>query len=758
MNTHTIATITRREVRETLGDWRIVLPIVLLTFLLPQLLVIAARQVVGIVADDDGLAGRLMPFAALLVGFVPASFSLITALESFVGERERNSLESLLAMPISDRDLYLGKLISSLATPLTSSYIAITVFSLLLALVEPALYFAAMTPLRLLLIFILVGSMALVMVASAVVISSHITSIKAANLMSSFILLPMATVVQFAAFAIINERWPDLWLIAGGLCILAAVLVRAGLISFNREEILSREQTQGSMRLGNWEIGKFFPKRANLAISQSRISQSPNLQSPPLTILRRELRETLTDWRVLVPVFVLTCVVPLALVAGANYAVNFVGDATAIARLVPFAGLLVAFVPASFSLISALESFVGERERNSLESLLAMPISDRGLYTGKLLAALVVPLLASLAAMVVFFAVLAALYPTLYFYAMTGPRLLVLLAFVSILTLMMVAGAVVISSHTSSIRAATLLASFVLVPTAVLLQITSVFFIASRWDIIRIMGLACAVIAIALVRAGFSAFNREEILSREHDQLSLGGLVATFQTFFREFRPAGVEPQAYAGLPFSPRRFYRHELPALLRELRLPIGVAVFAALAGLLSGGYLGSTYRLPAFERLLDAVGSAPPASPLLALEIFFNNLRVSLLSNLFSAFAFGVFAFLVPAVAFAQVGFVASALAERNGGWGGIDPTSPLTFLLAYVAPHGIIELPAFILSAALGLRMGAALLALPPGFSIGQNMLWAVANFCKAWLLLIAPLVLLAALIEGLITPLVIGALY
>jgi uncharacterized membrane protein SpoIIM required for sporulation len=360
--------------------------------------------------------------------------------------------------------------------------------------------------------------------------------------------------------------------------------------------------------------------------------------------------------------------------------------------------------------------------------------------------------------MIVFFAILAPLYPQLYDFAMTPGRLFGLVGFVSVLTLMMVAGAVVISSHTSSIRAATLLASFVLVPTAVLLQITSVFFIASRWDVILLMGLACLVIAIALVRAGFSAFNREEILSREHDQLSLGGIVNTFQTFFREYRPAGVDPLAYKGLAFSPARFYRQELPALLRELRLPIGVALFAAIAGLISGGYIGSTYKIAAFDQLLGAVGSAPPPSPLLALEIFLNNLRVSLLSNLFSALSFGIFAFLVPAVAFAQVGFVASALGERGGSWANLAPDSPLTFLLAYVVPHGIIELPTFILSAAFGLRMGAALLSLPTGFSIGQNMLWAAANFFKTWLLLIAPLVLLSALIEGLITPIIIRMMY
>ena len=37
-----VRTITRREVTETLTDWRILLPIFILTFILPQLLIAAA--------------------------------------------------------------------------------------------------------------------------------------------------------------------------------------------------------------------------------------------------------------------------------------------------------------------------------------------------------------------------------------------------------------------------------------------------------------------------------------------------------------------------------------------------------------------------------------------------------------------------------------------------------------------------------------------------------------------------------------------
>jgi uncharacterized membrane protein SpoIIM required for sporulation len=254
------------------------------------------------------------------------------------------------------------------------------------------------------------------------------------------------------------------------------------------------------------------------------------------------------------------------------------------------------------------------------------------------------------------------------------------------------------------------------------------------------------------------AFNREEILSREHEQLNLRQVWATFRTFLREFQPAGVAPDQYSGAPFSFRRFYTRELPELLRAYRMPLAVAVLAGLVGLLSGGYIGQHYRVRALDSFLAQVGHAPPAGLPLALFIFANNLRASLLSSVFSLFAFGVFAFLVPAVAFAQVGFVATSLGARGGSWVALGADSPLQFLIGYVLPHGIIELPTAILGAALGLRIGAALMSPPKGFSVGRNILWSLAQFFKVWGLVLLPLFLIAALIEGLISPLVIANLY
>lgn len=741
-----IMLIVRREARELLGDWRIVTPILLLALVLPLLLVAAAGQIVGFL-EDASFAVRLIPFGALLVGFLPASFSLIAALESFVGERERNSLETLLAMPLSDAELYLGKFLAALLTPLIASLAAMQIYAGLLLGFMPELYFGMMTLPRLLLLILLVCCMALVMVSGAVVISAHISSVRAANLMSSFILAPMAGVMQLAAFWIINERWSQLWLIAAALGVLAVALVRAGMRTFSREELLSREQRQWRWR--GWRAARQPPVARHAPVAPA---------PPALLIARRELAETLSDWRVLLPLGLLTLGLPAALVAATGWALGFVASAEVLGRLVPFVGLLVGFVPASFALITAIESFVGERERNSLEALLAMPLDDRQLYTGKLLAALLAPLAGSLAAMGVFLGLVRLVHPALYAAGMTPEVLAQIILMLGAICVLMVAGAVVISTHTGSVRAATLLASGVLLPTAVAVQLQALLFIARRYDVLWYMLAALALIALALIRSGLAGLNREEILSREHEDLTLGLLWARFKLFFREHRPAGVAPASYAGLPFSPGRFYRQEFPALLRELRLPLLCALLAAASGMALGWYFGAQAPLRPLARLLEGLGETPAPSPGLALAIFANNLRVALLSNVLSALSFGLFAFLVPFVAFIQIGFVTGTLTARGGAWLALGADSPLQFLLAYVLPHGVIELPAFVLSAALGLRIGAALLATPRGFTLGDNLLWSLAAFAKVWLLVLLPLIAVGAAVEGMLSPLIVQTLY
>ncbi len=242
-----------REIRDMFRDWRIIFPIVGLTIFFPFLMNFTAKQVVGYVEQYGAnlLAVRFIPFLLMIVGFFPITVSLVIALESFAGELERRSIEPLLSSPLTDWQLYLGKLLASLVPPILASVLGISVY--LIGVYRSVGWTAQ--PAFLLQIFLLTAVQALVMVSAAVVISTQTTSVRAANLLSSFIVIPMALLIQAEAVVMLWGSEAILWWIIIGEIFVSIMLVRAGIAHFNREELLGRELDVLNLRR-SWAVFK----------------------------------------------------------------------------------------------------------------------------------------------------------------------------------------------------------------------------------------------------------------------------------------------------------------------------------------------------------------------------------------------------------------------------------------------------------------------------------------------------------------------
>jgi uncharacterized membrane protein SpoIIM required for sporulation/ABC-type transport system involved in multi-copper enzyme maturation permease subunit len=466
-----------------------------------------------------------------------------------------------------------------------------------------------------------------------------------------------------------------------------------------------------------------------------------------LIITRREVRDSLRDWRIVAPILILTLIFPWIMNLSTRLAIAFVEEynATIIPlRLVPFAVMIVGFFPISFSLIIALETFVGEKERNSLEPLLDTPISDASLYFGKLLAAMIPPLFAS-------YLGIAAYLLGLYWTIRYVPEWIILAQIILLTTMeaiVMVSGAVVVSSHTTSVRAANLLASFIIIPVSFLLQGESILLFWGQYDVLWYILAALFVADVLLIRTGIRTFNREEILAREIDELNLGALLRTFRRFF-------------IGARFSLARIYRDDLPRLLRENHLAIATTLAAMLIALLGGWLFALRYPLPA-----DLIGSikinpetirqqsAFTGNSILprldAGAIFFYNLRSLLGFSALGLFSFGSLACLPMVATMGLTGFIFGEM-QLFGSEG-------IFFLIAALLPHGIIELPAAILATAFALRVGASIIAPPPSVTAGENLLRALADFVKIILFVVLPLLFIAALIEVNVTPQILIWMY
>jgi ABC-type transport system involved in multi-copper enzyme maturation permease subunit len=493
-----------------------------------------------------------------------------------------------------------------------------------------------------------------------------------------------------------------------------------------------------------------------VATVENRLKRSS--LSTALIITQRELRDSLRDWRVTIPILILTMIFPFLMDFTAttvrNFALQYGGENAIIAeRLNPFLLMIVGFFPISFSLIIALETFVGEKERNSLEPLLSMPVSDAELYLGKMLAALILPLLASCLGIGTY---LTGLYITLHWLPDFSLFTQIILL-TGVEAVVMVSGAVVVSSQTTSVRAANLLASFIIIPMALLVQAESVLMFWGTYDVIWWLVVGLLVVALILIRMGVRIFNREEILAKEMDEINLKSIARDFWGYCVRPPELAARPGPSAPTRFDLRRIYFHDIPTLLKTQWLPLAVVLIALAAAAALGGYYASFFTLPRgiiqFDTLTaDAFKNLPNVGFLPRFStsgIFFNNVRSIALAAVLGMFSFGALALILLMIPLAMVGFFTAEIAMLG--------YNPWIFLLAFILPHGVVEMPAAIIGTAFALRIGAALVSPPDGLDVGQGFLLVLADFCKIFFLLVVPLLLIAAFVEANLTPLVVLAL-
>jgi uncharacterized membrane protein SpoIIM required for sporulation len=474
-------------------------------------------------------------------------------------------------------------------------------------------------------------------------------------------------------------------------------------------------------------------------------------------IARRELHDIFRDWRIVVPIAILTLVFPWLMNWTAQIAMDFVAkrEATIIGeRFIPFLLMIVGFFPISFSLVIALETFVGEKERRSIEPLLSMPISDLELYLGKMISSIVPPLLGSLLGLSVY---LTGLYLSIGYLPplVTFVQILVLNV---VTALVMVSGAVVVSSQTTSVRAANLLASFIIVPMALLIQGESVVMFWGNHDALWIILLGLLVVMLILMRMGIKTFNREEILGREIDELNLRRTLRLLRHFFVQpprglaYRPAEAAP-APPGLRLLRwlGRIYRHDLPYLLRHNFLPLAIVLLFLIVAAAIGWAYVEQYPLPqgliSMEDLsaqdFEALSNVSFLPSLTTGSIFLHNVQVLLLAAVVAVISLGVLSVLMLMVPIGLVAFLAGQFA-----WLGY---SPWVFVAAFILPHGLLEIPAAILATAFALRVGAAITAPREGLTVGEGLLVSLADFSKVFVFLVVPLLLAAAFVEANLTP-------
>ena len=137
---------------------------------------------------------------------------------------------------------------------------------------------------------------------------------------------------------------------------------------------------------------------------------------------------------------------------------------------------------------------------------------------------------------------------------------------------------------------------------------------------------------------------------------------------------------------------------------------------------------------ELFADVADSTPFS---LFLKIFLNNLEACILLFLGGA-SLGILTLLIISLNGMVIGGVVALVGDQRG----------LPFLVAAIAPHGLLEIPAFLLSGAMGLLLARALWAEWKG---SGDLAETGALLGRIFVRIVIPLVVIAAFIEAFITP-------
>ena len=193
-----------------------------------------------------GISASVLPrvLGAFSFFFIIGAAYLPIAIASYslVGEKVEKSLEPLLATPITDGELLLGKSIAAFFPPVVAIYIGAAVFMALIDLLTHRTlgyyYFPNWT---MGVILLLVAPLsAILSVEASVIISARISDVRAAQMFGGLIALPFLASYVPSEIGAISLNTNNLLIISAVILLVDVILFFVSTKTFRREEILTK--------------------------------------------------------------------------------------------------------------------------------------------------------------------------------------------------------------------------------------------------------------------------------------------------------------------------------------------------------------------------------------------------------------------------------------------------------------------------------------------------------------------------------------
>lgn len=243
MNVRDVAAITAKDLRTATRRRSIRVSLLLFPLIaaigFPLVLQSAGRKTGGIPAST--LPGLLDAF---LFFFVIAAATLPTAIGAYslVGEKVERSLEPLLATPVSDEDILLGKSLAAFVPSVLVTWVCAVLFMVISDVQTHAtlgyLYFPNES--AWIVVLVVVPLAAALSVAINVLVSARATDVRSAQQVGALPAIPFAALYVAGEIKAITLAGVTLLVVAAVLLVIVVALFATARSTFNREEILTR--------------------------------------------------------------------------------------------------------------------------------------------------------------------------------------------------------------------------------------------------------------------------------------------------------------------------------------------------------------------------------------------------------------------------------------------------------------------------------------------------------------------------------------
>jgi ABC-type Na+ efflux pump permease subunit len=216
----------------------IIFPIIL-SILFPTVLTYAQRKSTELTGTRlEQLMDSFSFFIVIGAAFVPLSI----ASYSIVGEKVEKSLEPLLATPLTDGEILLGKTISALLPTLVAMYTGAAIFMVGVDAVTfqklTVYYFPNWTIATIILVLAPIATV--LSIEFSIIVSSRVNDVRSANSFGIFMFFPFLAIYLASEIGLITLDTTNILIISGILLAIDIVLFYISTSTFQREEILTK--------------------------------------------------------------------------------------------------------------------------------------------------------------------------------------------------------------------------------------------------------------------------------------------------------------------------------------------------------------------------------------------------------------------------------------------------------------------------------------------------------------------------------------